>query len=147
MMLLPNEQIIKQSSNNEFTLTNLRIRQHYSEWNRFYTADLFLENISSIESSYKGWTLLLIIGALAAASGILMAISVEEIYPLVAFLVGIILIGLWYSTRKVYVIIASNGGASLRFPMDKNRQIHSEMVFNVEMAKINRIKQLYNSKY
>lgn len=147
MELLPNEQIIKQSINNEFTLTNFRIHQHYEEWDRFYTGEIFLEDISSIESTYRGWTILLIIGAILGIGGIITAMSSGGLLPLTATILGIICIGIWYSTRKIYVLVSPNGGNNLRFSMSKNSNIHQELVFNIEMAKLNRIKQLYNSKF
>ena len=152
MELLPNEQIIKESTDKEFALTNFRVNFSYIWWFKKYENTIFLEDISSIERMDKGNLWFLLLGVLFAFGGVIMtfggiASGDFEILGPIALVVGIFLIIIWWSTNKTGIQITPNGGKDIFIVTSRKESITKDLLFNIQMAKINRIQQLYNSKF
>ncbi|MGB3345039.1 MAG: hypothetical protein WBA61_14115 [Aequorivita sp.] len=148
MTLLPNEQTIRQSTDNQFMLTNFRIVQKYSWWFNTNRNSIFLEDISSLERYDRNWLILLILGVLLSLYGISMISNSREAEIGVgAFILGVVLILIWRFTRRTALHITPDGGRSIIFYISKASSNVEDIIFNIELAKINRIQQLYNSKF
>jgi hypothetical protein len=147
MELLPNEQIIKQSTNNEFTLTNFRVVHKFSWWYSNYGNTIFLEDISSIERTDKGWIVLLIIGVLLVFFGVVFGLKGGGISGYGALAIGVLLVLVWWFSRRTVIRITPNGGKSIILNVSKSTSLVEDTLFNIELAKINRVQQLYNSKF
>ena len=70
-----------------------------------------------------------------------------EILGPIALVVGIFLIIIWWSTNKTGIQITPNGGKDIFIVTSRKESITKDLLFNIQMAKINRIQQLYNSKF
>lgn len=120
--LLENEELITQSDNNELTLTTLRIRHQTSAFGKANVSSIMLEKISSVEIKYKSKLWFLIIGIITT--------------PVI---IGIILIILYYSSRKHCIVITSDAGTSINVETKwlKHDAI-LDFINKVEIAKNNR---------
>jgi len=137
MKLLPNEEKLITSDNNNIVLTNYRIQMTDSEWGQSFSISIFLENISSIEIKYKSSIILLILGAICAIGSIYLK-NPE------GFIICAILFAAYWFTRKHIISISSDGGSSLSFlvqGMDDEKI--NDFVHNVSLAKQTRVNQLY----
>jgi len=137
MNLLPNEEKLITSDNNNIVLTNYRIQMTDSEWGQSFSISIFLENISSIEIKYKSSIILLILGAISAIASIYLK-NPE------GFIICAILFAAYWFTRKHIISISSDGGSSLTFlvqGMDDEKI--NDFVHNVSLAKQTRVNQLY----
>lgn len=147
MTLLPNEQIIKQSADNQFMLTNFRIVHKYSLWFSTNRNSIFLEDISSVERLDKGLLWPLIIGLLVVLAGVFDAVNGLGSTGVGAVVLGTIFILIWWFTRRTILRITPDGGKSIIFYIPKASSNVEDIIFNIELAKINRIQQLHNSKF
>src|SRR5258706_12943157 len=113
--LLEGEEIITQSDENIVTLTNVRIRYTDTEFNQAHIISIMLEKISSIEMHYSSQIYFLIIGIITVAFGIITATNGTNTYGALAIVVGLILVGLYFSSRKYMLTISSDGGEKIKF--------------------------------
>jgi len=113
--LFEGEEIITQSDSNIVTLTNLRVRYTDSEYSRAHIVSILLEKISSIELHYSSKTYYLIAGVVAAGFGVVSMLKNLNDYGILIAIVGLILIGLYFSSRKYLITISSDGGGKINF--------------------------------
>mgnify|MGYP006909075740 CR=1 FL=1 len=147
MKLLPNEQIIKQSTDKEFALTNFRVVLESRIW--FGPArngnSIALENISSIERYDRSWLIFLVLGVITLLGGFL---YFNRFANLAIFLVfGIVFLLIWWFTRSSIVRITPNGGRDIVIEVRRAGLQSKDLLFDIELARLNRIQQLYNSKF
>ncbi|RLD83952.1 MAG: hypothetical protein DRJ10_02460 [Bacteroidetes bacterium] len=95
---LQNEKPITESSNRQVMLTTHRLRYHESASRNANFTSIMLDKISSIELTYQSNVWLLIIGILT-----------------IPIIVGIILIILFFTTKKHVVSIIPDGGKPIVF--------------------------------
>lgn len=70
--LFEGERLISESDDNVVTLTSHRLRYEASSKGSGHVVSIALEKISSIEIHYKSWILILFLGILFAAAGMVM---------------------------------------------------------------------------
>ena len=145
MKLLTNEKTLVSSNGNKIILTDHRIQMTDKALGQAFTISIFLENISSIEIKYKSNIMLLILGGLAIIGGGILGLQPRPNNLFMSgVIVGIILIAIWWFTRKHIISITPNGGASLDFMVQgmKEEQIN-DFVHNVSQAKLTRMNALH----
>jgi len=98
MKLLINETTIIESGNRQLVLTDKRIRYYEGNSQNSNFTSILLHKISGVEVAYKAKFWLLILGIIT-----------------LPILVGLLLIGLYFYTRKHVVAISSDGGTVLTF--------------------------------
>lgn len=107
--LLEQEEIISESQNGNCVLTNFRIQYSDRQWGKAYFISILLQNISSIEISYRSNIFVLFIGILSIVVG---AVSIEGF--LIGLVVGLLFIGLYLLGRRHFIVIVPNGGAKMK---------------------------------
>lgn len=141
--LLEGEEIITQSDNNIVTLTNWRIRYTDSEYTRAHIVSILLEKISSIEIHYSSQILYLIVGVLAAGFGVVILLSESSELGIFIAIVGLILIALYFSSKRYLITISSDGGAKINFQAKgMNKDSILDFVNKVEKATDKRRREL-----
>lgn len=148
MTLLQNEERIVTSKDDQIILTNQRIQMEYKDWGSSYIISIFLENISSIEKTYRSYYMLLILGILALLlSGY---VSYKDDYnintdsALWLLLAGGVLIILWLFSRRHVIKISSNGGSHILFTIKSMRDQGAEdFIDKLSYQKGERMIQLY----
>jgi hypothetical protein len=114
--LFEGEEILTQSDGNIITLTNLRIRYNDTEYSRAHIISIFLDKISSVEIHYSSQYYFLVFGVLIAIGGLVFGLDGNPMeYSGIAILVGLILIALYFSSRKYYFTIYSDGEGKINF--------------------------------
>lgn len=120
MELLENENIITESANKQVMLTSYRIRFRDSISKKSNFTSIMLDKISSIGVTYQSNVWLLIIGILT-----------------IPIFVGVILIILFFISRKHVVSISSDGGSSIVFETKgMKREFLEEFIDKIENASI-----------
>lgn len=120
MKLLSDESLIIESGNRQLVLTNKRIRHYEGNSQNSNFTSILLHKISGIEVAYKANFWLLIFGVITL--------------PIV---VGVILIILYFVSRKHVVAISSDGGTVLTFQTKgMKRAFIEEFINEVEEAAI-----------
>lgn len=122
--LLENEEIVKTLGNkdNTLTLTTKRVRDDFVVWGRTAINSITLDSIASCGAITKSYPFLLILGILSLLASAFVVYNGDLYYnstrQQVASLivVGIILIVLYFFTRKSTISISSNGGRVIDFP-------------------------------
>jgi hypothetical protein len=118
MQLLPNEERLVFSNQDQIVLTNQRIRLTNKEWGRSYQITIFLENISSIESLYKSNPLFAVLAGVGFLFGVMqLGQGQNDNGALIfgSFAAAIIFLILWLNSQRQVVIISSDGGSKLNF--------------------------------
>lgn len=143
MTLLPNEQELVTSNGNKVILTTHRIQLTDKDWGYSYSIEIFLEDISSVEIRYRSNIILLLLGCLGILVGLyLFAQSNDSVNY--GFIAGIILLLIWWFSRRHIISISSDGGSSLNFEVGgMSSYLIEEFVGKVQLAKLNRVNQLY----
>lgn len=144
MNLLSNESILVKSNDDMIILTNLRIHMTSRKWGRDHQITIFLEDISSIENSFKSNLSYLIFAIIAFFVG---AINVGNrdliFYTYMGLILGGIFLSLWLSNRGQQVTFCSKGGNSLSFFVGHmNSEQVQDFIHKVEEARIQRLRQL-----
>lgn len=143
MKLLPNEEKLITSNGEKVILTNHRIQMDDSSWGKSFTISIFLEDISSIEIKYKSNLIFIILGVPFILAGVVLSKIAGEMFGL-GLVIGLILIALWFFSRKHVISISSNGGSVMNFLIkgmsDENV---AEFVYNVSQAKQTRVNLLH----
>ncbi|MEO6289130.1 MAG: hypothetical protein ABIO76_04385 [Ginsengibacter sp.] len=141
MTLLPNEEKLVISNGDKIILTTHRIRLKDRDWYGSYSMDIFLEDISSIETKYKGNVIFLILGCLALSSTLYFSMREYTSGSLsFNFIAGIVLLVLWWFSRKHLVSITSHGCTSLVFETGKiPREQVENFIYKIQLAKAKRI--------
>jgi hypothetical protein len=147
MTLFANEEQLVTSNGNKVILTSHRIQMTDSDWGSSYSIVIFLEDISSIETRYKSNIIFLILGCLGILFGFYLSSQTYSGGSLnIGFIGGIILLALWWFSRKHVISISSDGGSSLNFQVGQMSKDQIEnFTDNVQSAKEKRINQLYKN--
>src|SRR5690554_2806532 len=97
-------------------LTDHRVHMLECEWGQSFSIDIFLEDISSIETKYKSDVWLLILAPfLVLGSFYFGSLYGGEIATLAGIILGSLAIAMWWATRKRQLSISSNGGTPINF--------------------------------
>lgn len=144
MHFLSDEDLIVSSNENKVILTNLRIHLSDSEWGRSYSNTLFLEDISSIEVRYRSNIIFLGLGILGLLAwlGVATNESVSTRQSMLYLGVAIVLLVLYWLSRKHVISISPNGGKSINFEVSSMDSLQIEdFVGKVQEAKLSRLKE------
>lgn len=114
--LFSDEKIITQSDGNLITLTNHRIRYTDQEWGRAYIVSILLKNVSSIQIRFKSriFILLIAIIEIGITFGVL-ANSNNGYEFIIGIVIGVILLSVFFTSRKHYLTVSSKGGHHINF--------------------------------
>lgn len=112
---LPGEELVTESENKLITLTNFRLRYYSSNRGSAYIVSLMLNKISSIEVHYKSLWFLLIIGIVVIAGGLLAGAQNQGDMMIAGLVIGLVLILIYFLSRKHVVTVSSMGGAKINF--------------------------------
>ena len=140
MELLQNEKIILVSNGGSVVLTDQRIFVSNKEYfGKSYEIIIFLEDISSIEVSYKSSIIFLILAGVLLLGG--------QYFPDIPdngiIIATLILIALWWLTKKRLIIISSNGGGKALIPVSfVSKKEVKEFILQVSKTKSERISML-----
>lgn len=117
--LLDGESILTQSDQNIVTLTNKRVRYESKEFGKAHISEILLENIGSVSAHYSSNVFYLILGSLLMLVGLffLMSTSNEDdtAIGIGMAIFGLILILLYFSSRKYLLTIYSKGEGKINF--------------------------------
>ena len=149
MKLLPGEEVLVTSNDKIITLTNYRIEKSEKTWGEFYNAEIFLENISSVEVKHFSNQLYILLAALLIIAGVVpLALTTKDEIPLPTIAAGIIAllcIALWLMSRKYVISVSSNGGAKLNIQIKGMGKVYVEQFMDkIAQAKLQRTNQLSN---
>jgi len=137
LQLLPNEQIITQSSNNAVILTTHRIYYEYSKKGNSNNQSIMLKDIITCNYRFSSQIIFLIFAGICLIGGFLGILN-NDIHILRTLIVTTIFIALYLMTRLKYIIITSkNNKMKIRLEGMKKEQVK---VF------INKIEQARNNK-
>ena len=140
MKLLPNEAQLLILNDEKIILTNYRIQMSKSEWGQSSSIDIFLEDISSIETKYKNDILFLVLGPLIAVGSVYFGGMVT----IGGIVVGAICIAIWWTTRKHDISISSKGGSQINFlAQGMGKDKINDFIHEVLAAKHARVNQLH----
>ena len=138
MKYLQGEKELITTSNNHLILTNYRIIKSEQVWGKSYRIDIFLENISSVESQFKSYPILLLLAVL----GIIGGIFSENIE--VGIALGVFFVLIWWFSRKHLITIMPDGGNPLNILAERMTQEKiNELMFFIQQAKFLRTQELY----
>ena len=147
MQLLPKEQIIKQSQSDSFTITNLRVIQNYKNWlgNR-YQNYIYLEDISSAEGKLRGHIIFLILGIILGLAGLYTSFM-EPASGASILILGGIFAAIWWFTRKIAIVVKPNGGSPMVITIKAGDKMMNQVLFDIQLAKMNRVHHLHNANF
>ena len=137
--LFNNEKIISQSDGDLITLTNYRIRYTDKELGHAYIVSILLKNISSIQIRFKSRLYLLLIAILEIAITFGVLANSDNGYEfIIGIVIGVILLSVFFASRKHYLTISSKGGHKINF-FTKGMKQESiiDFVNRVEKAMLN----------
>lgn len=125
--LIDGEQNVLTSKNGTVTLTNYRIRYQSLGSGKKNVVSILLEKISAIEVRYKSYPMLLFIGILSGAVGILSGLNNQGDIMSTGVLLSIVLIILFLLTRKHIIAISSDSGVSIDVLLEGMK--HSDAIY------------------
>lgn len=144
--LFPDEKIISSSDKEQVILTSHRICYEYKEWGKSYNQSIMLEHITSCEnySFTKYW--LLILAFFSFAFTVFSAGENNEEGISIGVIITIILIFIYFLTRKSFVII---GSPSTKMEINVKGMKRDKVLFfinEIEHAKHSRLLNLNKNK-
>ncbi len=140
MKLLPNEEKIMNFNNDVITLTNLRVNLTDIKWGQTYSNNIFLENISSVETKFTSSPLLIIFSLIS----IIVSILLKEDFLLFGIILSVVLLFAWLVTRKFVLLVSSNGGSSIAFQVHNiDDEEIANFIYEIFLAKQKRINQIH----
>lgn len=148
MKLISNEFEILKTTNSKVILTNKRIflNKNFNDYSK--TISIFLENISSIETSYKSNLTLKIISGIFLLSTIYFGLTNYENNnnpTNLSLILAIVFYLLFWFSRQNVIIISSNGGGILSFlTRGMNPKEIEDFIHKVNETKNYRINELNN---
>ena len=151
MTLHPNEHEIVSSNKSKIILTNQRIQMNEKEWGRSHSITIFLENISSMQKLYKTNIFWIILAGLCLLFSVFSFLTRGDLYydssPFtISFVLGLIFLALWWSSRRHIISIHSDGGKPLEFSVKRMPDYFIEdFIDKVQLAKAQRIDELFKS--
>lgn len=107
------ESVIMDSNDNSVLLTTHRIRYKSNQGSKSHITSIMLKNISSIEIHYKSNQWLFYVGITFLITGIVMSPKTGLGY--IGLGIGLLMMIIYWFTRRHVVSICSNGGASIDF--------------------------------
>ncbi len=121
--LLPEEEIISINKEKTLTLTNQRVRHRRYGWRKFRFQSMFLKNISFLELKYQGQRMYLYAGIISMLFGLIVIIRSNNMIQLIArfeiyFGLALILILIYFFSKRYFILIHSNGGQTISFNAD-----------------------------
>lgn len=131
----------------EINLTTHRVCLKEDEWFRSYSIDIFLEDISSIESVFRSKLIFLLLGILGIL-GFVYELSNDASNEAWAILVlALIFLIIWFLSRQHLVCICSDGGHPLKVIIYKRFGIAAEdFIDKLQLAKAERVANLYQAR-
>lgn len=147
MNLLQNEIKLGATKDEKIVVTNSRIIQEDLKFGSNYHLSIQLEDISSIEMHYKANNKLLIAGVLITLYGLYSTLTshYDKTQGMVITLVGIIVLLIWWFTRRFTVSVRPNGGTGLECYFEATSTNTTDEFLNLlEQAKLDRINQLHS---
>jgi len=143
MNLFEGEQTLTSADGNAILLTTHRIRSNNIHgWGQQSTTSIMLEKISSIQANYISYPILLVVAALFVLIGFILGNSYQPNNgaTVVPIIIGILLIIVYFATRKHICIIASDGGARIVFATSNmKKETLLGFIDDVEKAKAKRV--------
>ncbi len=134
--LLENEAIISQSKNALFVLTNYRVRHKIKNAGNESLCSIFLEKISAIETQYKSYPILLVLGIFLGCIGAYFLMERGMDLGQIGFVAGGLLILIYLLSRKRVILITSDGGAKISFQTrGMRKEAIANFIYDVEKAK------------
>jgi hypothetical protein len=135
--LFEGEEILITSGDKTITLTNKRIRQCTSSYNKEHITSMHLEKISTIEIHYKSQPALLIFGIiLAIAGGAFGALTNIASILVVGVVLSLLFVVLYFISKHYAITFASDGGAKINIlAKGMKREIIMDFVNKIEQAK------------
>jgi len=131
--LLPGEQNVLCSDDNTLTLTTMRVRYDSVMLGRSHLVSITLNSVASCGLVTKSYPLLLIIGAIA----LLVSLTRPREWFMMGLVTAIVLLVVYFFTRRSVISIASNGGESILAPTNgMNRDNIVEFIESVERQKL-----------
>ena len=106
LSLFPGEAVVTYSDGGIVTLTTHRICKQEKEWGRSYNQDIMLEHITSCEDRTSSSVALLMIAILAFGLAVLAGVNRSRDFG-IYFIAGIVLLLVYFLTRKKQITIAS----------------------------------------
>lgn len=143
--LFKDERILTESNDGLITLTTHRIcKEEPKKWGRSYNQNIMLEHITSTENYSISHLWLYLLAALCVIVGFIL-IQNENEAGIIGIFGGIVLVLIYYSSKKNLIII---GSPSTKMyikveRMDKNKVL--DFINKIEQAKNNRIASLNKS--
>lgn len=115
--LLPGEHILTQSGGSMITLTNFRVRMTTNSFGKADIVSIPVQKISTVEVNYHSSLIVLFLGVMFLAVGLLLAMGGKDMGPIGAAgaLFGIIGIIYYFLTRKHVVLISADNGRGIQF--------------------------------
>lgn len=134
--LLPEETIVTSLDKDNLTLTTKRVRYNSVVWGNSNLISITLQSIASCGLVTKSWPVLLIFALLAFLVSLSLLGSSEFVMPLIA---AVVLLGIYFFTRRSVISIASNGGEVILVPIKRmKREDIISFIEAVEREKLNR---------
>lgn len=136
MKLISSEEVLMNSDSNRMVLTNFRICQVDTILGNEYTNSIFLEDISSVESMFKQKIWLLVAGAIFFLVAVIFRANQIGI---LAILIALVSLLIWFFTRKHIISIRPNGGAPIHLLANRMRKESIEhFILKISQAKLDR---------
>ncbi len=142
--LFNDEQVVTQSNEGRVILTTHRICLENKEWGNSYNQNIMLEHVTSCENRYKSQVWLLILAGLCVVWGLLNASHRGGSEFGMTVLVGLVLAGVYWITRKNSVIISSPSTKMYINVTGMGRDRVLDFINKVEQTKHKRIASLNN---
>lgn len=131
--LLPEERVVMSSDKDILTLTTRRVRYDSSIFGGSTFISITLDAVASCSLHTKSFPLLLLLGALALIG----AFTQYGGTRLALFGISIVLVIIYFITRRAVISIASNGGQAIHVPAGgMNRAAVIEFLEAVESEKL-----------
>lgn len=113
--LLEDEKIITQSGGGSITLTNHRIRFFEKQSGKAHILSILLDKVASVEIIYKSKSIFWILGILSIIGGLFFWFQEDPEPSWTFLLLGVILVIVYFATRKHFVVITSDGTSKISF--------------------------------
>ena len=150
MKLLPSEyEITTPTLRWAITLTNYRLKIKEENGKFSNETSMFLEHISSIEKKHIRYNFLIypILFVLLFIGLIIYDFKFTEkdqIAILISVGILVLLIIIYYSTQKIFLSFLSDSGSKIKIEIEgSSNESTNDLIYEVSIAKINRINELY----
>lgn len=144
MQLLNGEKQIDIFSKAGIILTNFRLIQSNNSNTGSYLLEVFLEDISSIETKYENDFSLICLAVFFALLQIYLLVNFHKDYYYAGAVIAAICAVLWWRSRKFSIVATAKGGSKLKFAVGR---IKDATVYNfiaaIQKAKLERINTLH----